>query len=286
MWKKSTEQAGLLVQIKSAKAFLLELDAHVEYPVKVRTGELELEEHSSGFLSYVRGTRHTPEHIVYYCLLFSLSASIIGIQKSTHWRCFKTQSQRPSYWKAFQTYVVDVYELLGLLIDQHTWHWHSQVPLCQDLITQISLHCAQMQDRRFLLSPRLLQIWATLPMSLHGQLPIHSMKSLLIKRNSPLARWNAHIEWVFNFFWVISDSDGWPIYSCSYASKTPPMYLRQSAIMKLVETGSPLPWKTHNIWRMSSYVNCPSSVQSMCSLKWRYPRKCQFMVMRLGFYIQ
>lgn len=84
VWKKSTEQAGLLVQIKSAKAFLLELDAHVEYPVKVRTGELELEEHNSGFLLYVRGTRHTPEHIVYYCLLFSLSASIIGIQKSTH----------------------------------------------------------------------------------------------------------------------------------------------------------------------------------------------------------
>ena len=69
MWKKSTEQAGLLVQIKSAKAFLLELDAHVEYPVKVRTGELELEEHSSGFLSYVRGTRRTPEHILYECTI-------------------------------------------------------------------------------------------------------------------------------------------------------------------------------------------------------------------------
>ena len=58
MWKKSTEQAGILVQIKSAKAFLLELDAHVEYPVTVRTDKLELEEHSSEFLSYVRGAQH------------------------------------------------------------------------------------------------------------------------------------------------------------------------------------------------------------------------------------
>ena len=34
------------------------IDAHIEYPVKDRTDELELEEHNSGFLSYVRGTQH------------------------------------------------------------------------------------------------------------------------------------------------------------------------------------------------------------------------------------
>lgn len=34
VWKKSTEQPGLLVQVKNQKAFLLELDAYVNYPEK------------------------------------------------------------------------------------------------------------------------------------------------------------------------------------------------------------------------------------------------------------
>lgn len=51
VWKKSTEQQGLLVLVKSQKSFSLELDAYVEYPVKNEDVDLEISGYESQFAS-------------------------------------------------------------------------------------------------------------------------------------------------------------------------------------------------------------------------------------------